>query len=89
MYRSLAIIVTALLTAAPCASTQAGPLLKMLEEKKAKQAGTEAGTEPSTEKAGTMDDKDARFDDAKRKCQELGNKEGSDKYNSCVMTLME
>ena len=94
LYPSLAVIVGALFTAAPVTSTPAGPLLKMLEEKKAKQAASGASTEPATRSSMNQvtpaaGDKDSKFENAKLKCKELGNAEGSNKYNSCVMTLME
>ena len=71
---------------------QAGPIMKMLEEKKAKQAASTSSNtptsqpQPATAPAPTANSK---FDTAKMKCKELGNKPGSDKFNSCVMTLME
>jgi hypothetical protein len=78
-------------------TAQAGPIIKMLEEKKAKQAGSSssASTNPGTPTAQppaaapAISKGNLQFDTAKMKCKELGNKEGSDKFNSCVMTLME
>lgn len=73
-------------------SAQAGPIMKMLEEKKAKQAASSTSTattaQPPTAASATNKG-NPQFDTAKKKCKELGNKEGSDKFNSCVMTLME
>ena len=77
-------------------SAQAGPIIKMLEEKKAKQAASSssASTTPTTPTtppaaAAASSKGNTQFSTAKMKCKELGNKEGSDKFNSCVMTLME
>lgn len=92
MKHSLSILVAAMLVTAPLASVEAGPIMKMLEEKKAKQA---AGTPPSaaststTPPAAAPASNNSAFESAKGKCKKLGNKEGSDKFNSCVMTLME
>jgi len=75
-------------------SAQAGPIMKMLEEKKAKQAASSTSSAPATQPptapaTPTTSKANPQFDTAKKKCKELGNKEGSDKFNSCVMTLME
>jgi hypothetical protein len=73
-------------------SAQAGPIMKMLEEKKAKQAaGTTSSTAPTTQAppSATPASENSVFETAKLKCKQLGNKEGSDKFNSCVMTLMD
>lgn len=80
-----------LITATPTL-VKAGPIMKMLEEKKAKQATGTSSTAPtsaSTPAAAAPASKNPAFDTAKQKCKQLGNKEGSDKFNSCVMTLME
>jgi ribosomal protein L12E/L44/L45/RPP1/RPP2 len=71
---------------------QAGPIIKMLEEKKAKQAASSTSPAPAAQPptaAPATTKSNPQFDTAKKKCKELGNKEGSDKFNSCVMTLME
>lgn len=73
-------------------SAQAGPIIKMLEEKKAKQAASSTSAAPTPQtptNAPAASKGNPQFDAAKVKCKELGNKEGSDKFNSCVMTLME
>lgn len=74
----------------------AGPIMKMLEEKKASQAaaGSSKGSSPSGQtspstSAAMAGKNDSKFETAKLKCKELGNQEGSDKYDRCVMTLME
>lgn len=72
----------------------AGPIMKMIEEKKAQQAtspsSTNAPAQPQQQApAAAPTNANSKFDTAKLKCKELGNKEGSDKFNSCVMTLME
>lgn len=70
----------------------AGPIMKMLEEKKAKQAASTSSNTPTTQPQpapATAPNANSKFDTAKMKCKELGNKPGSDKFNSCVMTLME
>lgn len=93
MKRFLVMITLSMLVSVPRTSVQAGPIMKMLEEKKAKQA---AGTTPeaaSTNQAvpsavAPASNKSA-FETAKLKCKQLGNKEGSDKFNSCVMTLLK
>lgn len=65
---------------------------KMPEEKKARQAvGATSGTAPTTQAppiAAPLS-KNSAFETAKLKCKQLGNKEGSNKFNKCVMTLME
>lgn len=87
-----ALAAATLITATP-SLVKAGPIMKMLEEKKAKQAtatgsGTTDPASASTPAAATAP-KNPAFETAKLKCKQLGNKEGSDKFNSCVMTLME
>ena len=88
-----ALAAATLITATP-AVVKAGPIMKMLEEKKAKQStatgsGTTAPASASTPAAAAAAPKNPAFETAKLKCKQLGNKEGSDKFNSCVMTLME
>ena len=77
-----------LITATPTL-VKAGPIMKMLEEKKAKQATGTSSTAPTSASTPAATSKNPAFDTAKQKCKQLGNKEGSDKFNSCVMTLME
>lgn len=92
MKHSLSIITIAMLVTATLTSAQAGPIMKMLEEKKAKQAaGTTPSAAPATQNppAAATPSKNSAFETAKLKCKQLGNKEGSDKFNTCVMTLME
>ena len=58
----------------------------------AKQAAGATSGSASTAQvppAATSAGKNPAFETAKLKCKQLGNKEGSDKFNSCVMTLME
>lgn len=92
MKHSFSVITVATLIAAALTSAEAGPIMKMLEEKKAKQAaGATTGSAPTAQvpPAATSAGKNPAFETAKLKCKKLGNKEGSDKFNSCVMTLME
>ena len=92
MKHSFAVITLATLVAAALTSAQAGPIMKMLEEKKAKQAAGATSGSASTAQvppAATSAGKNPAFETAKLKCKQLGNKEGSDKFNSCVMTLIE
>jgi hypothetical protein len=86
------LIVSAFAFVTSLGQAHAGPLMKMLEEKKAKQAASSGSTAPAAQAqqapaAATNDN--SKFATAKTKCKELGNKPGSDKFNSCVMTLME
>ena len=71
----------------------AGPIMKMLEEKKASQAASTSKSSGSPSQAAPSPSAaakgDSKFDTAKIKCKELGNQDGSDKFNRCVMTLME
>ena len=86
------LIIAAFAFVAGLGQAQAGPIRKMLEEKKAKQAASTSSNTPTTQPQpapATAPTANAKFDTAKMKCKELGNKPGSDKFNSCVMTLME
>ena len=92
---TLILTVTAL-TLMTLSPVQAGSLLRKIEEKKALQAETASSTnqkksEPKSSAAApaTTNKNDPKFDDAKAKCKKLGNEEGSDKFNNCVVTLME
>lgn len=92
MYKSLSVIVCTLLLTASISVANAGPIMKMLEEKKAKSANSPSdNASPQTAAPGAKaaPDQDSKFDQVKQQCKKLGNKEGSDKFNSCVMTLME
>ena len=76
-------------------SVTAGPLLKMIEEKKAAQSSSSGKTTPPASQAAPTtataqpSKAESKFETSKTKCRELGNAEGSDKFNRCVMTLME
>lgn len=73
----------------------AGPLIKMIEQKKASQASSSSKTTPPSSQATPTPAKaesskaESKFETSKTKCKELGNPEGSDKFNRCVVTLME
>lgn len=86
------LILAALAFVTGLGQAQAGPIMKMLEEKKAKQAASASSSTPTTQPqpaSAAAPNDSSKFDTAKIKCKKLGNKPGSDKFNSCVMTLME
>ena len=75
-----ALAVATLITATP-AVVEAGPIMKMLEEKKAKQAtatgsGTTAPASTSTPAAAAAP-KNPAFETAKLKCKQLGNRKAA------------
>ena len=76
-----ALAVATLITATP-AVVEAGPIMKMLEEKKAKQAtatgsGTTAPASTSTPAAAAAAPKNPAFETAKLKCKQLGNRKAA------------
>ena len=76
---------------------QAGAMREMMMAKKLGNSATQqqapASAVPTTAPPAAVATQppavDAKFETAKKKCAELGNKEGSSKFNSCVVTLME
>jgi hypothetical protein len=96
MKLSMTFLVTVFAATLMMGVASAGPIMKMLEEKKASQAaagsskgGSPSGQTSSSSNAAMADKNSSKFETAKVKCKELGNQEGSDKYDRCVMTLME
>ena len=87
-------VVVIVVTVAPA---QAGALREMMMAKKLGSASSQQQA-PATAVPGTTVPApavtqppavDSKFENAKKKCAELGNKEGSNKFNNCVVTLME
>ena len=81
---------------------QAGPITRILMGEEMKKTESQKTTTP-TPKAPSPETnpisttaptvapavkRDTNFDDSKTKCVELGFKDGSNKFNNCVMTLM-
>lgn len=79
------------------APVQAGAMREMMMAKKLGNASSQQQTPATAVPSATTSAPaasqppavDAKFETAKKKCAELGNKEGSSKFNSCVVTLME
>ena len=78
---------------------QAGPITRILMGEKMEKAASQKTTTP-TQKAPSPETNpisttapvvktDTDFDDSKTKCVALGFKDGSNKFNNCVMTLMK
>ena len=78
---------------------QAGPITRILMGGKMEKAASQKTTTP-TQKAPIPETNpisttapvvktDTDFDDSKTKCVALGFKDGSNKFNNCVMTLMK
>ena len=78
-------------------SVEAGALREMMMAKKMKESASQSTSSTTTTPANAATvtpaaskaQADPKFELAKKKCVELGNKEGSSKFNSCVVTLME
>jgi uncharacterized cupredoxin-like copper-binding protein len=78
-------------------SVEAGALREMMMAKKMKESASQSASSTTTTPANAATvtpaaskaQADPKFELAKKKCVELGNKEGSSKFNSCVVTLME
>ena len=78
---------------------QAGPITRILMGEKMEKAASQKTTTP-TQNAPSPETNpistkapvvktDTDFDDSKTKCVALGFKDGSNKFNNCVMTLMK
>ena len=82
---------------------QAGPITRILMGEKMEKAESQKTTTPTPNApspetkpisttapaAAPAVKKDTDFDDSKTKCVALGFKDGSNKFNNCVMTLMK
>ena len=78
---------------------QAGPITRilMIEEMKKPESQKPTTPTPKTPSAETNPvstaapavKRDTDFDTSKNKCVKLGFKDGSNKFNNCVMTLMK
>ena len=93
------LIITTIALGTVMIQPQAGPITRILMGEEMKKTESQKTTTP-TPKAPSPETNpisttapvvktDTDFDDSKTKCVELGFKDGSNKFNNCVMTLMK
>ena len=93
------LIITTIALGTVMIQPQAGPITRILmgEEMKKTESQKTTTPTPKTPSAETKPisttapavKRDTDFDASKTKCVELGFKDGSNKFNNCVMTLMK